>query len=129
MTHPEIIEELKLSLDKSFEDFLGYSNDDESEELIQGFRDNVNEALSVSRYKRMNISWIFGSLLSLIGVMLMWRMRKVGFHFYIGGNLVMIFAALMVFNAGFVAWMFASTHIFFGAVFTLLYALNLKVLK
>lgn len=129
MTHPEIIEELKNTLDKTFTDVLALSNDTESEEMIEGFRTDVNDKLSVSRYKRMNISWIFGSLISLVGVMFMWRMRKVGFHFYIGGNLVMILAALMVFEAGFVAWIFAASHIFFGAVFTLLYALNLKVLR
>ena len=63
-------------------------------------------------------------LVSLFGVIKMWKLQKMGFFLYVGATVVSIIMSLVY--SGFAGGMMS---IIFGALFIVLYGLNLKHLK
>ena len=61
---------------------------------------------------------------SLVGVYLMWTLKKVGFHFYALSNLALLFAPMFMFQLP-TSW----AGIFLTSIFILSYAVNLKFMK
>lgn len=61
---------------------------------------------------------------SLTGVFFMWKLKKVGFHFYALSNLGLLFAPMLMFSTA-ISW----AGIFLTASFILLYAVNLKYMR
>lgn len=128
--YPEIVEEMKASVLASLDEFKNMgANDDATRDRIEGWEENIDQQLTNSRFKKLNTFWGVGSFITLLGAMLMWRLRKIGFHLYVGGNLVLIVSVFMIFGSGFTAWILSASHLFFGVLFTALYALNFKVLR
>ncbi len=69
------------------------------------------------------ITFVF-AMCSLIGVFFMWKLKKIGFHFYALSNLGLLFAPMLMFDMA-ISW----AGIFLTASFILLYAVNLKFMK
>ncbi len=63
-------------------------------------------------------------LVSLFGVIKMWKLQKIGFFLYVGATVVSIIMTIVY--SGFGSGMMS---IIFGALFIVLYGLNLKHLK
>ncbi|MDP1802384.1 MAG: hypothetical protein Q8L81_13585, partial [Bacteroidota bacterium] len=63
-------------------------------------------------------------LVSLFGVIKMWKLQKIGFFLYVGATVVSIIMTIVY--SGFSSGMMS---IVFGALFIVLYGLNLKHLK
>lgn len=64
------------------------------------------------------------AMCSLVGVFFMWKLKKIGFHFYALSNLGLLFAPMLMFDMA-ISW----AGIFLTASFILLYAVNLKFMK
>ncbi|MES2139049.1 MAG: hypothetical protein V4511_05035 [Bacteroidota bacterium] len=69
------------------------------------------------------ITFVF-AMCSLVGVFFMWKLKKIGFHFYALSNLGLLFAPMLMFDMA-ISW----AGIFLTASFILLYAVNLKIMK
>jgi len=69
------------------------------------------------------ITFVF-AVCSFVGVLFMWKLKKIGFHFYALSNLGLLFAPMLMFDMA-ISW----AGIFLTASFILLYALNLKYMK
>ena len=61
---------------------------------------------------------------SLIGAILMWNLKKIGFHVYALANLIALFVPILMFSMP-ISW----SGILLTACFIALYALNLKHMK
>ncbi len=69
------------------------------------------------------ISFTLG-LGSLAGAVLMWKLKKTGFHFYALSNLGLLFAPMLMFSMA-ISW----AGILLTTSFILLYAVNLKFMR
>ena len=73
---------------------------------------------------------LVSNLLTLIGAVLMLRLKKNGFRLYVLGCLIGIIAPLIVFGSGnFLGISYAMLSGFSSALFILLYALKLKYME
>jgi hypothetical protein len=61
---------------------------------------------------------------SLTGALMMWNLRKNGFHFYTIANIILFYLPILWFNLP-----FSLAAAFFPAAFIALYAINLKFMK
>jgi hypothetical protein len=73
--------------------------------------------------RALSIAQFFYSLLTLVGAILMFRLRKIGFWVYVAGVLIGIIMPITL--AGFGA-LNTSFGVFFSILFAGLYAMNLK---
>lgn len=91
---------------------------------------NYNEAMMADNLKVIEAGWGYYSitfvltLISVIGAILMWKLRKIGFHFYAFSNLALLFAPTLVLGIT-ISWY----AIFFTLSFLGLYAFHLKFMK
>jgi hypothetical protein len=74
----------------------------------------------------MSVMQLFSNLLTLSGALMMWRLRKKGFWFYVAGIALLILAPLFIFDKGILGIIASGANGFFGVVFIVLYGLNLK---
>lgn len=89
-------------------------------------------------YRWTKISYILnivGSLLCLVGALIMWKLRKYGYYIYIVGQVLPLIGTFMVMNSMF-SGNFGEFTIFssifsmiFPVVFIIMYGLNLKHMK
>jgi membrane associated rhomboid family serine protease len=70
---------------------------------------------------------LISALLLILGAVWMWGLRKKGFLVYIAGNIVGILAPIIIFG-GQIGWSVAIMSFIASAIFTGLYAMNLKYL-
>jgi hypothetical protein len=68
---------------------------------------------------------LISSLLLILGAIWMWGLRKDGFFVYIAGNIVGILAPIIIFG-GQIGWSIGIMSFIASAIFTGLYAINLK---
>lgn len=69
------------------------------------------------------------AILALIGVVLMWQMKRLGFYMYVAGRLLVVFSHIMICGGNFFAAIVSASDGFFVAVFIVLYAMNFKHLN
>ncbi len=69
------------------------------------------------------------ALLSLFGAICMFRLRKVGFYFYTGAQLLMLFVTPAFIGFGGTVMMTLAVGAVFTLLFIILYSLNLKYMK
>ncbi len=71
---------------------------------------------------------ILGSLLSLLGAIMMYQMKKTGFHLYLGSK-VMSQVPLLLFTLSLPVFITYGFFLFFTIAFVIMYSRNLKYLK
>ncbi|WP_128545708.1 DUF2127 domain-containing protein [Larkinella soli] len=89
---------------------------------------SVSDNLTADRLRKGAIGNLVFNLLTLIGAVLMWNLRKVGFYVYVAGVLVAVVTPFLVYEGFMSALSFAGTA-FISAIFVVLYALNLKYMR
>ena len=78
---------------------------------------------------------LFGALglvfavVALVGVILMWGLKKTGFYLYVGAKVAMIFVPIAVVGFSFISMMMTLSTFLGAAIFIVLYGLNFKHLK
>lgn len=88
----------------------------------------VTDGLTVDNVKNMSIANGIAAILCLLGAVLMWGLDKKGFWLYAIGTAVGIIAPVMIYK-GILGAMAGGGIAFFGIIFVVLYALNLKHMK
>tara|TARA_B110000046_G_scaffold32077_1_gene34220 strand:- start:375 stop:848 length:474 start_codon:yes stop_codon:yes gene_type:complete len=90
---------------------------EESIEMLYISRDNFSTMMIINF-----VALIFG----LIGVFLMFQLRKIGFYMYIGYSIISIAYWLYYFSGMTFGWIIISTTAIFSALFIILYGTQLK---
>jgi len=102
---------------------------DEGSKTAESIMNSVSDALSSENLKKLAIYGGIASLLTLLGGLLMFQLKRSGFYLYVLGTLIGIVGTFMVFGSNLVGMFTGGAMAFFGILFVILYALNLKYLK
>ncbi len=79
-----------------------------------------------STIKKNAIGAIVSGAFTLLGAVMMWRLRKIGFYLYLGGVIIGIIVPFYLYGNNIIAVGISAFTSFFGLVFIALYALNFK---
>lgn len=90
---------------------------------------SISKIFKEDNIRKGAIGGLIAAVLTLSGAILMWQLKRIGFHLYIVGIIVAIAIPFYLFGNDFVAVGASSFVNFFGLIFIALYALNLKSLK
>lgn len=90
---------------------------------------SLSKVMTVDNIRKMAIGGILSSLLTLIGGLLMWWLRRKGFYLYILGVVIGLIVPFYLYGSNLMAVGISAFAGFFGLVFIALYALNLKVMR
>ncbi|MBS1748894.1 MAG: hypothetical protein JST63_03210 [Bacteroidetes bacterium] len=90
---------------------------------------DTNELVKPENMKRSDIFSIVASICTLLGAMLMFRLKKSGYWLYILGTILGIAGPLYIFGENFISMLSTIGTGGIGIVFVILYGLNLKYLK
>lgn len=117
--------------------------------LIQSsFEDALNEIDAAEPTASLFVEQIFNSVLkifevmpvlagvglvlavvALVGVIMMWNLKRTGFWLYSGSKVVMIIYPMILMGANFITTMILLSGFFVAALFITMYGLNLKAMK
>lgn len=110
------------------QEVLSEASDKIQEKDSAGFVDkilgSVSKGLTADNLRRLGISQLVYNLFTLIGAILMFRLRKMGFYAYVSG--VALGFILPIILVGGIIGVGSSAGVFFSVVFAILYGLNLK---
>jgi hypothetical protein len=90
---------------------------------------SLSKVMTADNIRKMTIGGILSSLLTLIGALLMWWLRRKGFYIYIIGVLISLVVPFYLYGSNLMAVGISAFTGFFGLLFIALYALNLKVMR
>lgn len=90
---------------------------------------SLSKVMTEDNIRKSAIGNIISALCTLLGALLMWRLRRSGFYLYIAGTIVGLLAPFYLYGNNLLAVGISSVPTFFGLVFIALYALNIKNLR
>lgn len=90
---------------------------------------NASSMSSPENLRKTSIGNCITSLLGLLGALLMWNLRRVGFYIYTLGTLISIILPFYMFGSNFLTNISAGFLGFIGILFVIFYAMNLKSMK
>ena len=90
---------------------------------------SFSKVMTVGNIRKMAIGGILSALFTLAGALLMWWLRRRGFYIYILGVVIGLIIPFYLYGGNLMAVGLAAFSGFFGLLFIVLYALNLKVMR
>ena len=90
---------------------------------------SVSKIMTEQNIRKNAIGAIISGLFTLVGAILMWRLRRNGFYFYVAGVIIGLIVPFYLFGNNLIAIGMSVFSGFFGLVFIALYALNFKNLR
>jgi hypothetical protein len=118
------LEQLHLQFESAFQ------KDPAAGEQVQKLIANAASTNTASNMRDHSFFSMVSNLLTLLGAMLMLRLKKNGFRLYLLGTLIGIIAPLLVFGSGnLMGLAFAIYGGIFGLLFVLLYFFKLKYME
>ena len=104
---------------------------DEGSKVADTVLNSLGDMANPANIKKAAIFAIVASVLTLIGGFLMFQLKKTGFYTYVLGTVIGIVGPFVAFGTGgnIFGLIISSAMAFFGILFVVLYALNLKYLK
>ena len=107
-----------------------FQKDPAAGEQVEKLISNAAASNTSSNIRDHSFFSVVSNLLTLLGAMLMLRLRKNGFRLYLLGTLIGIIAPLLVFGSGnLMGLAFAIYGGIFGLLFVLLYSFKLKYME
>ena len=87
---------------------------------------SVSKIMTEENIRKNSIGAIISGLFTLVGAVLMWRLRRIGFYLYMAGVIIGLIVPFYLFGNNLIAVGMSVFSGFFGLVFIALYALNFK---
>lgn len=87
---------------------------------------SFSKVFTESTIKKNALGAIVSSVFTLLGGIMMWRLLRIGFYFYITGVIIGLIIPFYLYGNNIVALGISTFSSFFGLVFIALYALNFK---
>lgn len=100
----------------------------EGAEAVGKLFQSIGDSMSPEKIRNGGIATSVTSIITLIGAILMWGLRKTGFYVYVVGAISAIIAPMVIFG-GFGGMIASGGAAFGGILFIILYALNLKHMR
>ncbi|MFT3885973.1 MAG: hypothetical protein QM724_11245 [Flavobacteriales bacterium] len=97
------------------------------EEMMESMR--VGTMNSLDNARSINLGGAISAVLSLIGVWMMWNLRKVGFWIYLLATLLGLAVPLHYIGTNVVGFGYVGFFGFISLIFIILYAVNLKHMR
>lgn len=120
------------SLQDAIDDARVQFEDAESEKAIQlldEFSESVNDSYTVENIRVNGLGNTGASLVTLLGALMMWRLRRIGFHLYVAGSILATVVPWYAYGSGMIGMMNTLFTGGVGLFFVILYAFNLKHLQ
>ncbi len=105
------------------------TNDTASVSFAGNVVNNMSVMATPDNLRKMAIGTVISSILCLLGAILMWNLRRVGFYIYTLGTLVIIIYPFYLFGNNFLANISVGIQSFIGIIFVIFYAMNIKSMK
>ncbi len=105
------------------------NNKVEETPIEKKMKNSFKEIITRENIERRAIGDFIAALFTLLGAILMWKLKRNGFYIYIVGVIINIATPFYLYGNDFVAVGLSMFSGFFGLVFIALYALNFKSLK
>lgn len=116
-------------VNEQFEKVQEQLDNQEGAESVGELFQSIGASMSPEKIKDNGIATAITSIITLIGAILMWGLRKTGFYVYVVGAVAAIIAPMVIFGGGFAGAIASGGAAFMGILFIVLYALNLKHLR
>ncbi|WP_367916313.1 hypothetical protein [Leadbetterella sp. DM7] len=100
----------------------------EGTEAISELLQSARESITPEKIKNNGMATSLTSIITLIGAILMWGLRKTGFYVYVTGAIAAVIAPISIFG-GFTGAVASAGAAIAGILFIILYGLNLKHLR
>lgn len=97
--------------------------------FINNIMTQASEISTPENLRKTAIGNFATSVLCLAGAGLMWHLRRAGFYLYTLGTVIGIILPFYMFGSNFVTNLSAGVVGFFGILFVIFYAMNLKSMK
>ena len=123
MTETEIIE----SGEQVIED-VATNAENNSAEAAANMMKSLVGGINAESIKNNAYASILAAMLTLIGAIMMWKLRKVGFWIYVLGTAISVIAPLIIYSGNLIGAISSIGLGFFGVLFVVLYAINKKQL-
>ncbi|GAA4413458.1 hypothetical protein GCM10023187_41770 [Nibrella viscosa] len=111
------------ALDEASSRVQGREGTDIAERIIG----SVQGGLSADNIRKLSISKLVYNLLTLIGAILMFNLRRIGFYSYLGGVLAGFLLPIIL--IGGLVGVASSLSVFFSIIFAVLYGTQLKYMR
>ena len=97
-------------------------------ESMQGFIANIFDAVTklLTNVTGIYLTVVLLSVIALLGVIMMWQLRKSGFYMYAASRSLIAFVPFIFIGYNLVSLLWFISSIIFGILFIVLYSLNLK---
>jgi 1,4-dihydroxy-2-naphthoate octaprenyltransferase len=120
----QTLDETQSKIDKDLD------GDEKANDITNKMMSDASKLASPENLKKSALFSILANVLTLGGALLMFMLRKPGFWLYVAGTLVSIIAPLVIYGTSNIVGLGMTVLIsFFGILFVVLYALNLKQLR
>jgi uncharacterized membrane protein (DUF2068 family) len=116
------------ALDDAMDEMEDEDLSEEQMDFVQNLLGGMTENLTAANIRKISIVNLVSCILTLLGAIMMWRLRKNGYYIYIVGFLIFIVGPALILG-GIMGAMYAGATGFLGVVFAVLYGVNLKHLS
>jgi hypothetical protein len=97
-------------------------------ESLQGFIEGIFDAVTklMGHISGIYLTIVLLAIVALLGVILMWKLKKTGFYIYATSRSLIAFVPFIYIGYNMVSMLWFVSSIVFGILFIVLYSLNLK---
>ncbi len=112
-------------LDEVFEEEVDLSDVPES---LQGFVESIFDAVTklLANVTGIYLTIVLLAAIALLGVILMWQLKKSGFYIYAISRSLIAFVPFIFIGYNLVSLLWFTSSIIFGILFIILYSLNIR---
>ena len=100
-------------------------------ESLQGFIIGIFDAVTklLANVTGIYLTIVLLAVIALLGVILMWQLKKTGFYIYTAARSLIAFVPFIFIGYNIVSLLWFVSSIVFGILFIILYSLNLKEMR
>jgi hypothetical protein len=103
--------------------------DDATKQQLTQMLNNFTNTITTPMVKKLSLFSVIAALLCLLGTSMMWRMKKLGFHFFIIGTLVGILVPFILFGGNGLSLLVAILMSLLWIILLGLFASNIKYME
>jgi hypothetical protein len=100
--------------------------DDATKQQLTQMLNNFTNTITTPMVKKLALFSVIAALICLFGTSMMWRMKKLGFHFFIVGTLISALSAFILFGGNGLSLLVAILMSLIWLILLGLFAANIK---
>jgi hypothetical protein len=121
---------VKIGFDKAKTDMQKDTSNNEGKAFAQKIVTKVGDVLTPENIRKSSLGSIIAAIFCLLGALMMFKLKKIGYYIYLLGTLIGIAAPFIIYGGTNLLAIASSLVIgFIGIVFCIMYGVNLKEMK